>query len=79
MSKDLQHARGLHPVRRTPENVHPPASSSGYKSTALRHPKQPLVIIPQTLPELTAPMSPSRFSDRTSSRGCERETVFFDA
>jgi protocatechuate 3,4-dioxygenase beta subunit len=38
--------------------VHPPADSPGYRSTALRHPKQPLVIIPQTLSELTGPVYP---------------------
>ena len=30
----------------------------GYRSTALRHPKEPLVIIPQTLSELTGPVYP---------------------
>jgi protocatechuate 3,4-dioxygenase beta subunit len=43
---------------RTPSTVHPPADSPGYRSTALRHPKQPLVIIPQTLSELTGPVYP---------------------
>jgi protocatechuate 3,4-dioxygenase beta subunit len=37
---------------------HPPNDSPGYRSTALRHPKQPLVIIPQTLSELTGPVYP---------------------
>ncbi len=35
--------------------VHPPADAPGYRATELRHPKQPLVIIPQTLTELTGP------------------------
>jgi len=34
-----------------PPNDHPP-----YRSTALRHPREPLVIIPQTLSELTGPV-----------------------
>ena len=36
--------------------VHPPADSPLYRATELRHPKQPLVIIPQTLTELSAPV-----------------------
>ena len=38
-----------------PEGVHPPLDSPGYKSTALRHPKQPLVYLPQTITEMTGP------------------------
>jgi protocatechuate 3,4-dioxygenase beta subunit len=38
--------------------VHPPNDSPGYRSTALRHPKEPLVIIPQTLSEITGPVYP---------------------
>src|SRR5690606_35327342 len=37
---------------------HPAADDSGYRSTALRHPKEPLVSIPQTLSELTDPVYP---------------------
>ena len=36
-----------------PEDVHPPLDFPEYRSTALRHPKQPLIHIPQTLSELT--------------------------
>jgi protocatechuate 3,4-dioxygenase beta subunit len=36
-------------------SIHPPNDSPGYRSTALRHPHQPLVIIPETLSELTGP------------------------
>ena len=43
--------------RRVPPGVHPPADPA-YKSTALRHPKEPLVIIPQTLSEQTGPVYP---------------------
>ncbi|HEX2310022.1 MAG TPA: protocatechuate 3,4-dioxygenase subunit beta [Vicinamibacterales bacterium] len=44
------------PTRRPPSGVHPPPDSPGYASTALRHPREPLVVIPQTLSELTGPM-----------------------
>jgi protocatechuate 3,4-dioxygenase beta subunit len=35
---------------------HPPPGSAGYKSTALRHPRQPLVLLPQRLTEVTGPL-----------------------
>jgi protocatechuate 3,4-dioxygenase beta subunit len=38
--------------------THPPNDWPGYGSTALRHPKEPLVIIPQTLSEITGPAYP---------------------
>lgn len=44
--------------RRPPAGTHPPNDSPGYRSTALRHPKEPLVIIPQTLSEITGPVYP---------------------
>jgi protocatechuate 3,4-dioxygenase beta subunit len=45
------------PSRRRPEpGVHPLPDSPAYRSSALRHPKQPLVIIPQTLSELSGPV-----------------------
>ena len=40
---------------REPEGAHPPMDYEGYKSTALRHPKQPLVYLPQTVTEITGP------------------------
>ena len=41
---------------------HPLLDYPGYKSTALRHPKQPLIALPQRLTEVTAPVLPdSRF------------------
>ena len=46
----------LKPTRRPPEGTHPPRDFSGYRSTALRHPTQALVPIPQTLSELTGPL-----------------------
>ena len=42
--------------RRPQEGVHPPRDASAYRATELRHPKQPLVVIPQTLSELTGPV-----------------------
>ena len=45
------------PSRRRPEpGVHPLPDSPAYRSSELRHPKQPLVIIPQTLSELSGPV-----------------------
>ena len=42
-------------IARGEAGVHPPADAPAYRATALRHPTQPLVIIPQTLTELTGP------------------------
>ena len=40
---------------RDPADVHPPMDFAGYKSTALRHPNQPLIYLPQTISEITGP------------------------
>jgi protocatechuate 3,4-dioxygenase, beta subunit len=40
---------------REPEGAHPPLDHPSYKSTALRHPKQPLVYLPHTITEVTGP------------------------
>jgi len=40
---------------REQERVHPPLDFPDYKSTQLRHPKQPLVYLPQNITELTGP------------------------
>ena len=40
---------------RDPEGAHPPLDYPPYKSTSLRHPKQPLVYLPQTITEITGP------------------------
>ena len=40
---------------RETEGAHPPLDYSPYKSTTLRHPKQPLVFLPQTITEVTGP------------------------
>ncbi|MFI6030312.1 protocatechuate 3,4-dioxygenase subunit beta [Amycolatopsis magusensis] len=50
--------------RPDPEGTHPPLSSPGYRSTALRHPKQPLVLLPQMLTEVTGPLlGPGRLGE----------------
>jgi protocatechuate 3,4-dioxygenase beta subunit len=41
-------------VREAP-GIHPPLDFPEYKSTALRHPKQPLIYLPQNITELTGP------------------------
>jgi protocatechuate 3,4-dioxygenase, beta subunit len=46
----------LLPRRPSPRGVHPDPNSPAYKSTQLRHPKRPLVIIPQTFTELSGPV-----------------------
>jgi protocatechuate 3,4-dioxygenase beta subunit len=43
-------------IPRAEPHVHPPAHAPAYRATALRHPSQPLIIIPQTLTELTGPV-----------------------
>jgi protocatechuate 3,4-dioxygenase, beta subunit len=42
--------------RRPSSGVHPPLDYPDYRATAWRHPKQPLVIVPQTLSEITGPV-----------------------
>ena len=45
---------------REPPHAHPPLDYPPYKSTALRHPKQPLVYLPHTVTEITGPqLAPS--------------------
>lgn len=44
------------PVRRPPAGVHPPLHHAPYRATELRHPRERLVIVPQTLSELTGPV-----------------------
>ena len=39
-----------------PSGVHPPLDFAGYHSTALRHPRQPLVLLPHRLTEFTGPL-----------------------
>src|SRR5689334_3829917 len=42
--------------RREHEEVDPPNDFADYKSTALRHPSRPLVVIPDMLTEVTGPL-----------------------
>ncbi|TCO46661.1 protocatechuate 3,4-dioxygenase subunit beta [Actinocrispum wychmicini] len=42
--------------RKDPEDTHPPLDFPAYGSTKLRHPKQPLVLLPQKLTEITGPL-----------------------
>jgi protocatechuate 3,4-dioxygenase beta subunit len=42
--------------RQPAEGVHPPYDYADYRSTHFRHPKQPLVILPHTLSEITGPI-----------------------
>ena len=44
------------PSYERPAGLHPPLDSDGYRSTALRHPKQPLVLLPHRLTEVTGPL-----------------------
>lgn len=47
--------------RRDLEGTHPPLDFPGYRSTWLRHPGQPLVLLPHLLTELTGPaLGPER-------------------
>ena len=41
--------------RREPAGAHPPPDYEPYKSTALRHPDEPLVYLPHTITEVTGP------------------------
>ena len=40
---------------REPADAHPPLDYPPYKSTSLRHPKQPLIYLPHTITEITGP------------------------
>jgi Dioxygenase/Protocatechuate 3,4-dioxygenase beta subunit N terminal len=44
------------PAYERPSGVHPPLDFAGYRSTALRHPKRPLVLLPHRLTEVTGPL-----------------------
>ena len=44
------------PSYERPSGVHPPLGFAGYHSTALRAPRQPLVMLPQGLTEITGPL-----------------------
>jgi protocatechuate 3,4-dioxygenase beta subunit len=45
--------------------AHPPLDFPDYRSTALRHPRQPLIVLPQRLTEITGPLyGEDRVGDR---------------
>jgi protocatechuate 3,4-dioxygenase beta subunit len=44
------------PFRRDDAGAHPPLDSPDYRSTVLRHPKEPLVYLPHTVTEVTGPV-----------------------
>ncbi len=49
---------------REPDGIHPPLDSPDYRSSALRHPKQPLLYLPQDVTEITGPqLGPDRVAD----------------
>jgi protocatechuate 3,4-dioxygenase beta subunit len=53
---------------REPADAHPPLDYPPYKSTALRHPKQPLVYLPHTITEITGPqLAPALELNETDS------------
>jgi protocatechuate 3,4-dioxygenase beta subunit len=53
---------------REPEDAQPPLDFPPYKSTALRHPKQPLVYLPHTITEITGPqLGPHRVVSEADS------------
>jgi protocatechuate 3,4-dioxygenase beta subunit len=49
------------PACQRPAGVHPPLDSPGYRSTALRHPREPLVRLPHGLTEITGSEGRYRF------------------
>ena len=57
MTADVSPGGLVLPSYGRPRGVHPPLDYSGYRSTALRHPRQPLVLLPQRLTEVTGPLS----------------------
>ncbi|HEX4109855.1 MAG TPA: protocatechuate 3,4-dioxygenase subunit beta [Solirubrobacteraceae bacterium] len=49
---------------REPAGVHPPLDFPDYRSTALRHPREPLVLLPHGLTEITGPrLGPGRIGE----------------
>jgi protocatechuate 3,4-dioxygenase, beta subunit len=56
MTTDTRSGLMLPNYAKPAEGNHPPLDFPGYRSTALRHPKQPLVLLPQRLTEVTGPL-----------------------
>ena len=65
----------MQPIRPLPAGVHPPRNYSVYKSTALRHPQQPLLKVPQGTQLLQGP----RFSKALLPPNCADLTVHSSA
>jgi protocatechuate 3,4-dioxygenase beta subunit len=58
--------------RRDPAGSHPLLDTPSYRSTALRHPKQPLVLLQQRLTELTGPLlGPGRLGEHDNDLTCQ--------
>ena len=71
-------AGDLPAYRPDPPGTHPPLDSPGYRSTALRHPTQPLVLLPHRLTEVTGPLlGPGRVGplDHDLTRQHEAEPI----
>src|ERR1700742_4724904 len=56
MTADVRPGGLVLPSYGRPHGVPPPLDYSGYRSTALRHPAAPLVLLPQRLTEVTGPL-----------------------
>jgi protocatechuate 3,4-dioxygenase beta subunit len=57
MSTQTPPVRGFAlPEYERPRGLHPPLDSPGYRSTELRHPRRPLLPLPQGLTEITGPL-----------------------
>ena len=60
-------------VRESP-SAHPPLDYPPYKSTALRHPRQPLVYLPHTVTEITGPqLGPERVRENDNDLLAQHE------
>src|SRR6201986_5652876 len=67
MTPDVSPSGLVLPSYERPDGVHPALDFTGYRSTALRHPKQPLVLLPQRLTEVTGPLLGSDLITPTDS------------
>jgi protocatechuate 3,4-dioxygenase, beta subunit len=56
MTADRPEATFALPPYQRPAGVHPPYDFADYRSSALRAPRQPLVLLPQRLTEITGPL-----------------------
>jgi protocatechuate 3,4-dioxygenase, beta subunit len=56
MTTDTRPGLILPTYSKPPSGNHPPLDFPGYRSTGLRHPKKPLVLLPQRLTEVTGPL-----------------------